>query len=107
MEIFDVFDVRVREEDAPPGPAAGRRDALRRARDRGAAASRAGRRAARRYGNGFLTNAIGNPVETTIVVSHLIFEGTAVDHVFGAPGLSDADRVAILGANLVSLLSIP
>jgi predicted TIM-barrel fold metal-dependent hydrolase len=27
-------------------------------------------------GNGFLTNAIGYPVETTIALSHLIFEGT-------------------------------
>jgi predicted TIM-barrel fold metal-dependent hydrolase len=27
-------------------------------------------------GNGLLTNAIGNPLETTIALSHLIFEGT-------------------------------
>jgi aminocarboxymuconate-semialdehyde decarboxylase len=27
-------------------------------------------------GNGFLTNVIGNPLETTIALSHLIFEGT-------------------------------
>jgi hypothetical protein len=27
--------------------------------------------------------------------------------VLGAPGLSDADRVAILGGNAVSLLNIP
>ena len=27
-------------------------------------------------GNGWLTNAIGNPLETTIALSHLIFEGT-------------------------------
>ena len=27
-------------------------------------------------GNGVLTNTIGNPLETTIALSHLIFEGT-------------------------------
>ena len=27
-------------------------------------------------GNGFLDNVIGNPLETTIALSHLIFEGT-------------------------------
>src|SRR5215467_12641427 len=27
-------------------------------------------------GNGVLTNVIGNPLETTIALSHLIFEGT-------------------------------
>jgi predicted TIM-barrel fold metal-dependent hydrolase len=27
-------------------------------------------------GNGWLTNTIGNPLETTIALSHLIFEGT-------------------------------
>jgi aminocarboxymuconate-semialdehyde decarboxylase len=27
-------------------------------------------------GNGLLTNVIGNPIETTIALSHLIFEGT-------------------------------
>ena len=27
-------------------------------------------------GNGFLENVIGNPLETTIFLSHLIFEGT-------------------------------
>ena len=27
-------------------------------------------------GNGLLTNTIGNPLETTIALSHLIFEGT-------------------------------
>jgi len=27
-------------------------------------------------GNGFLTNVIGNPLETSIALSHLIFEGT-------------------------------
>ena len=32
--------------------------------------------AARLRGNGFLTNVIGNPLETTIALSHLIFEGT-------------------------------
>lgn len=31
---------------------------------------------ARLQGNGFLTNVIGNPLETTIALSHLIFEGT-------------------------------
>ena len=31
---------------------------------------------------------------------------TAVDHVLGTPGLSDADRIAILGGNLISLLRI-
>jgi aminocarboxymuconate-semialdehyde decarboxylase len=149
----------------------------------------------RLQGNGLLTNVIGNPLDTTIALSHLIFEGTldrfprlkicaahgggylpsyadrsdhgcltfpeqcsktpgkrpteylkqlyfdslvftgealrhlvavcgvsqivlgtdypypwtstAVDHVLGAPGLSDADRVAILGGNAVTLLKIP
>ena len=149
---------------------------------------------ARVKGNGFLSNVIGNPLETTVALSHLIFEGTldrfprlricaahgggflpsyagrfdhgclafpanctgtnkkppseylkqlyfdslvftaeglrhlvaecgaghivlgtdapfpwtttAVDHVLGTPGLSDADRIAILGGNLVSLLRI-
>ena len=32
--------------------------------------------AKRLSGNGWLTNAIGNPLETTIALSHLIFEGT-------------------------------
>ena len=32
--------------------------------------------AARVQGNGFLDNVIGNPLETTIFLSHLIFEGT-------------------------------
>lgn len=31
----------------------------------------------------------------------------AVDHVLGTPGLSDADRVAILGGNAAKLLNIP
>jgi aminocarboxymuconate-semialdehyde decarboxylase len=145
-------------------------------------------------GNGFLSNVIGNPLETTIALSHLIFEGTldrfprlkicaahgggylpsysarsdhgclafpsnctralkkspseylkqmhfdslvftaeglrhlvaecgsshvvlgtdypfpwtstAVDHVLGTPGLSDADKAAILGGNLAELLRI-
>ena len=145
-------------------------------------------------GNGFLSNVIGNPLETTVALSHLIFEGTldrfprlricaahgggflpsyagrfdhgclafpanctgtnkkppseylkqlyvdslvftpeglrhlvaecsashivlgtdapfpwtttAVDHVLGTPGLSDADRIAMLGGNLISLLRI-
>ena len=149
----------------------------------------------RLQGNGLLTNVIGNPLDTTIALSHLIFEGTldrfprlkicaahgggflpsyadrsdhgcltfpeqcskttgkrpteylkqlyfdslvfsgealrhlvavcgvsqivlgtdypypwtstAVDHVLGAPGLSDADRVAILGGNAATLLNIP
>jgi len=30
----------------------------------------------RLQGNGYLTNVIGNPLETTIALSHLIFEGT-------------------------------
>ncbi len=30
----------------------------------------------RLQGNGFLTNVIGNPLETTIAIAHLIFEGT-------------------------------
>ncbi len=145
-------------------------------------------------GNGFLGNVIGNPLETTLAISHLIFEGTldkypnlkicaahgggylpsyaarsdhgclafpanctkmlkkkpteylkqlyfdslvftgeglrhlvaecgasqivvgtdypfpwtttAVDHVLTAPALSDADRTAILGGNLIKLLGI-
>ncbi len=149
----------------------------------------------RLQGNGLLTNVIGNPLDTTVALSHLIFEGTldrfprlklcaahgggflpsyadrsdhgcltfpeqctkttgkrpteylkqlyfdslvfsgealrhlvavcgvsqivlgtdypypwtstAVDHVLGAPGLSDADRVAILGGNAATLLNIP
>jgi aminocarboxymuconate-semialdehyde decarboxylase len=148
----------------------------------------------RLQGNGVLTNVIGNPLDTTIALSHLIFEGTldrfpglricaahgggylpsyadrsdagcvtfpeqcgktlkkrpteylkqlyvdslvfsgealrhlvavcgasqivlgtdypypwtstAVDHVLRAPGLSDADRIAILGGNAAALLSI-
>ena len=32
---------------------------------------------------------------------------TAVEHVFETPGLSDADRVAILGGNACRLLGIP
>src|SRR5262249_5613893 len=31
---------------------------------------------ARVQGNGFLGNVIGNPLETTLALSHLIFEGT-------------------------------
>ena len=150
--------------------------------------------ASRLQGNGFLTNVIGNPLETTIALSHLIFEGTldrfpglkicgahaggfmpsyngrfdqgciafpanctgklkrkpsdylkqmyfdsmvftgeglrhlvaeygsehvvmgtdypfpwtttAVDHILNAPGLTNDDRVAVLGANLVKLLHI-
>jgi aminocarboxymuconate-semialdehyde decarboxylase len=148
----------------------------------------------RLQGNGFLTNVIGNPLDTTIALSRLIFEGTldrfpnlkicaahgggylpsyiarsdqgcvtfpanctrvlkkrpseylkqlyvdslvftgealrhlaaecgasqivlgtdypfpwtatAVDHVLATPGLSDADKVAILGGNLIKLLGI-
>jgi aminocarboxymuconate-semialdehyde decarboxylase len=148
----------------------------------------------RLQGNGFLTNVIGNPLETTIALSHLIFEGTldrfprlklcgahaggflpsyigrfdegcmafpanctkknqrkpseylkqlyfdsmvftgeglrhlaadcgasqifmgtdypfpwtttSVDHILKAPGLSDADRVAMLGGNATKLLGI-
>jgi aminocarboxymuconate-semialdehyde decarboxylase len=148
----------------------------------------------RLQGNGFLGNVIGNPLETTIALSHLIFEGTldrfpnlkicaahgggylpsysarsdqgcvafpanctktlkkrpseylkqmyfdslvftaeglrhlvaecgasqivlgtdfpfpwtttAVDHVLGTPGLSDVEKTAILGGNLVRLLRI-
>ena len=33
-------------------------------------------RTGRLGGNGLLTNTIGNPLETTIALSHLIFEGT-------------------------------
>jgi aminocarboxymuconate-semialdehyde decarboxylase len=149
----------------------------------------------RLQGNGFLTNVIGNPLETTIALSHMIFEGTldrfprlrlcgahaggflpayigrfdagcvtfpanctgkiakkpsdylkqlyfdsmvfsgeglrhltaecgagqifmgtdypfpwtttSVDHILKAPGLGDADRVAVLGGNAVKLLGIP
>jgi aminocarboxymuconate-semialdehyde decarboxylase len=150
---------------------------------------------ARLQGNGVLGNVIGNPLATTVALSHLIFEGTldrfprlkicaahgggylpsyadrsdrgcltfpeqctktlkkrpteylkqlyfdslvftgealrhlvavsgssqivlgtdhpfpwtstAVDHVLGTPGLSDADRIAILGGNAARLLNIP
>jgi len=149
----------------------------------------------RLQGNGLLTNVIGNPLETTIALSHLIFEGTldrfprlklcaahgggylpsyadrsdhgcvtfpdqctrtlkkhpteylkqiyvdslvftsealrhliaqvgvgqivmgtdypfpwtttAVDHVLSMPGVSDAEKVAILGGNAATLLNIP
>jgi aminocarboxymuconate-semialdehyde decarboxylase len=149
----------------------------------------------RLQGNGFLTNVIGNPLDTTIALSRLIFEGTldrfpnlkicaahgggylpsyiarsdqgcvtfptnctkvlkkrpseylkqlyvdslvftgealrhlvaecgasqivvgtdypfpwtstAVDHVLATPGPSDADKIAILGGNLIGLLGIP
>lgn len=149
---------------------------------------------ARVKGNGFLSNVIGNPLETTVALSHLMFEGTldrfphlricaahgggflpsyagrfdhgcltfpanctatnqkspsqylkqlyfdslvftpeglrhlvaecgashivlgtdapypwtttAVDHILGTPGLSDADKIAILGGNLLTLLRI-
>jgi aminocarboxymuconate-semialdehyde decarboxylase len=151
--------------------------------------------ASRLQGNGFLSNVIGNPLETTIALSHLIFEGTldrfpalricgahgggfmpsyqgrfdqgciafpqncnktlkkkpseymkqlyfdsmvftseglrhlvaeygsgqivmgtdypfpwtttSVDHILKTPGLTDADKIAILGGNLVRLLGIP
>ena len=155
-----------------------------------------GRPSPRLQGNGVLSNVIGNPLETTIALSHLIFEGTldrfpglkicaahgggyfpsysarsdhgclvfpeqcktralkkqpseylkqlyfdslvftpealrhlvaecgasqivvgtdypfpwtstAVDHVLGTPGLSNADRVAILGGTASKLLRIP
>ncbi len=36
--------------------------------------------ASRLRGNGFLENVIGNPLETTIALSHLIFEGTLERH---------------------------
>jgi aminocarboxymuconate-semialdehyde decarboxylase len=150
--------------------------------------------ASRLQGNGVLTNTIGNPLETTIALSHLIFEGTldrfprlricaahgggylpsyaarsdailttfperctgslqkkpteylrqlyfdslvftpgalrhlaaetgadrivmgtdypfpwtstAVDHILATPGLSDADRIAILGGTAATLLDI-
>lgn len=152
-------------------------------------------RSGRLRGNGVLTNTIGNPLETTIALSHLIFEGTldrfpglkicaahgggylpsyaarsdaicttfpgrltralakkpteylrqlyfdsivftpealrhlaaetgpgqivmgtdypypwtstSVDHILGTPGLSDADRVAMLGGTAATLLGIP
>ncbi|MEO8070447.1 MAG: amidohydrolase family protein, partial [Acidobacteriota bacterium] len=151
--------------------------------------------AQRLRGNGMLTNVIGNPLETTIALSHLIFEGTldrfprlklcvahaggflpayigrfdagcvtfpanctsknakkaseylkqlyfdsmvfsgeglrhlaaecgvgrifmgtdypfpwtttSVDHIATAPGFSDLDRIAMLGGNATSVLSIP
>jgi aminocarboxymuconate-semialdehyde decarboxylase len=155
-----------------------------------------GRPTSRLQGNGLLNNVIGNPLETTIALSHLIFEGTldrfpglricaahgggylpsysarsdhgcltfpdqcqgrtlkkrpseylrqiyvdslvftaeglrhlvaecgagqvmmgtdypfpwtstAVDHVLGTPGLSDADRQSILGGTACKLLNIP
>ena len=32
---------------------------------------------------------------------------TSVDHILNVPGLSDAEKIAILGGNLVRLLGIP
>ena len=34
-------------------------------------------------------------------------DDNAVDHVLATPGLNDADKVAILGGNLIKLLAIP
>ncbi len=100
--------------------------------------------AGRLKGNGFLGNVIGYPLETTIALSHLIFEGTLdrfpglkicgahgggflpsyagrlmvgtdypfpwtktmVDEVLATPGLSEQDRVAILGGTAAKLLGI-
>jgi predicted TIM-barrel fold metal-dependent hydrolase/kynurenine formamidase len=40
----------------------------------------------RLQGNGFLTNVIGNPLETTVALSHLIFDGTLDDLEAGGAG---------------------
>ena len=48
-------------------------------------------------GNGWLSNAIGNPLETTIALSHLIFEGT-FDRFPGA----ESDRARMAAAILPS-----
>ena len=51
-------------------------------------------------GSGLLTNTIGNPLETTIALSHLIFEGTLDKY----PGLKifavhgGGEKPAFLGA---------
>jgi aminocarboxymuconate-semialdehyde decarboxylase len=50
----------------------------------------------------------------TVGVDHIVmgtdypfpWTSTAVDHILGAPGLSDADRIAILGGNAAKLLGI-
>ena len=47
--------------------------------------------AKRLKGNGYLDNVIGNPLETTIALSHLIFEGT-LDRFPGAQDLRRARR---------------
>lgn len=59
----------------------------------------------RLQGNGLLTNVIGNPLEITIALSHLIFEGTldrfpglklcaahAERGMVGPPGVTRAER---------------
>jgi predicted TIM-barrel fold metal-dependent hydrolase len=65
-------------------------------------------------GNGWLTNAVGYPLETTIALSHLIFEGTfdrfpwqlqPVDHIFASESLSDEHKADILGRTAARLLN--
>jgi aminocarboxymuconate-semialdehyde decarboxylase len=54
-----------------------------------------------------LVAAVGGPDRIMLGTDHPFpWTSTAVDHVLGAPGLSDDDRIAILGGNAVKLFRI-
>jgi aminocarboxymuconate-semialdehyde decarboxylase len=69
-------------------------------------------------GNGYLSNVIGNPLETTIALSHVIFEGTLASfpslkicaaHAGGFPPSYAGAMpivIAILGGTATQLLGI-